>query len=372
MSYYANATSTNVLNELFDQQASLRLQLETMGLKGLKDVIAKLNVIADEVKEKNVIAKLNVIADEVKEKFGRRPGPTTLWRLLTGQAVRPIYGLRETEIAWTFFTSSHIAEDAQRAELDLRMTKFSDGNMHEALARAAHTAKQLKDRLARQSSHRRDLDDEFELNLDEAAVASLYQQISLHRAALPEIAKNEEAAKRLIVEAEKYGLQVLHFLRGPLVTGTGERADLIIGARGAVNTLFAVFTLDRLSGGGAELTRAGSFVRRHGTPSLFRAAFACAAATRDPRLAHYFAEFAILLPHQRVIYSEGIDLKAGAPSSNPLITSARLLSMSKKLDGEEETPINDWHPRWLEGRIPQIDEAQELVAQAERASLALN
>jgi hypothetical protein len=357
MSYYAAATSTNVLNELFDQQASLRLQLETMGLKSLKDLMAK----------------LNVVADEVKEKFGRRPGPTTLWRLLTGQAVRPIYGLRETEIAWTFFTSSHIAEDAQRAELDLRVTKFSDGNMHEALARAAHTAKQLRDRLARQSSHRRDLDDESESNLDQAAVASLYQQISLHRAALPEAAKNEEMANRLMAEAEKYGLQVLHFLRGPLVAGAGERADLIVGARGAVNTLFAVFTLDRLSGCSMEeLTRTGSFVRRHGTPSLFRAAFACAAATRDPRLAHYFAEFAILLPHQRLIYSEGIDLKAGAPSSNPLITSARLLSMSKKLDGEEETPINDWHPRWREGRIPQIDEAQELVAQAERTSLALN
>src|SRR5271163_4113985 len=126
MSHYADASSINVLNELFDQQASLRLQLETMGLKGLKDLMAR----------------LNVVADEVKEKFGRRPGATTLWRLLTGETVRPIYGLRETEIAWTFFTSSHIAEDAQRTELDLRVTKFAGGNMHETLARAAHAAKQ--------------------------------------------------------------------------------------------------------------------------------------------------------------------------------------------------------------------------------------
>jgi hypothetical protein len=353
MSYYSDASSTNVLNELFDLQSSLGIQLDNMSIED------------DD-------AVLKDVADEVEKKFGRRPSLSTLSRLQTGQVVRPIYGLRETEIAWTFFTSSHITEDAQRAELDLRVTKFSDGNMQEALARAAHTAKQLRDRLARQSSHKRDLDDESESNLDQAAVASLYQQISLHRAALPEVAKNEEMANRLMAEAEKYGFQVLQFLRGPLVAGAGERADLIIGARGAVNTLFAVFTLDRLSGCGVELTRTGSFVRRHGTPSLFRAAFACAAATRDPRLAHYFAEFAILLPHQRLIYSEGIDLKTGAPSSDPLITSARLLSMSKKLDGEEETPINDWHPRWLEGRISQIDEAQELVAQAERTSLALN
>jgi hypothetical protein len=66
MSYYADAPSTNVLNELFDQQASLRLQLENMGLK-------------------DVVARLKDVADEVKEKFGRRPGPTTLWRLLTAK-----------------------------------------------------------------------------------------------------------------------------------------------------------------------------------------------------------------------------------------------------------------------------------------------
>jgi hypothetical protein len=46
--------------------------------------------------------------------------------------------------------------------------------------------------------------------------------------------------------------------------------------------------------------------------------------------------------------------------------------MSKKLDGQEPTPVKAWRPRWLEGRIPQLDEAQALVEQWEAAGLTGN
>jgi hypothetical protein len=82
MSYYSNASSKNVLNELFDLQASLVLQIDNMSIEG------------DD-------AALKDIANEVEKKFGRRPSLSTLSRLQTGQVVRPIYGLRETELAWT-------------------------------------------------------------------------------------------------------------------------------------------------------------------------------------------------------------------------------------------------------------------------------
>lgn len=352
--YYADASSKNILNELFDLQASLQLQLNQRAFLRLKLSQSEL---------------LDDIADEVAEKVGRRPSQTTLWRLQNGIAVRPnsIYGLRETEIAWTFFTSTHIAEDAQRAELDLRITKFSGGKMEEAIARTSDAVKRLKDRLARRTCHERE-DEDVRL-LDQAAVASLLQQINLYRAALPDVKDNKEMRKHLLLEAQRHGLQVLWLLRAQLRGASGDQGYLIIGARAAINTLFAVFTLDGHEAGG-PLTE--WFVRRYGTPWLFRAAFECATATRDPRLAHYFAELAILLPHRRCMYDRGINLKVEAPASDPLITSARFLLMSRKLDGEETTAINDWHPRWLEGRIDQIDEAQELIAQAERSSLVLN
>jgi hypothetical protein len=37
----------------------------------------------------------------------------------------------------------------------------------------------------------------------------------------------------------------------------------------------------------------------------------------------------------------------------------------EKLDGHEDTPIDSWHPKWLEGRIRQLDEAKEIIKRAE-------
>jgi hypothetical protein len=143
---------------------------------------------------------------------------------------------------------------------------------------------------------------------------------------------------------------------------------LILAARTAINTLFPNYALD-LMDGDAQLSRARDFALQYGCWSMFKAAFDCAAATRDPRLAHYFAEWAILLPHGQYVYSGANDITIERPSPHPVLTSARLLYMSKRLDEHEETPIKVWQPRWLEGRIPQLDETQAVLEQAERDGL---
>jgi hypothetical protein len=40
--------------------------------------------------------------------------------------------------------------------------------------------------------------------------------------------------------------------------------------------------------------------------------------------------------------------------------------MSKRLDEHEDTPIGLWKPRWLEGRIDQLDETKTVLEEAER------
>ena len=338
---FEGCKSQDKLHELMDQAASLELMEATT---------------------------LEVAADAVESKFGVRPGIATLSRLQNGVSVLPIYGLRETEIARTFYTPSHIAQDAQLAELRLRVAKFRGKDMEPEIVKAGDTLadlnERLKDRQALLERARiRDAAREAERRLDQASVASLSQQIKLYLAGL---AKATNFRRRLMVEASSLGLSALTVLKDVFTFGAGERADLIILARTAINTLFPNYALD-LMDADVQLSRSRNFAELYGTHAMFIAAFDCAAATRDPRLAHYFAELAVLRPHGPVAF-RATNVKAERPDPHPVVTSARLLYMSKRLDDHEATPIKLWKPRWLEGRISQLDEAQALIELAEQGT----
>jgi hypothetical protein len=230
-----------------------------------------------------------------------------------------------------------------------------------AIVRNENTLKDLRDRLKKnQATHvLRNSILEDEHRLDQAAVESFSQQLKLHRAALT---RNDDDRLRLMVQARDWGQRVL-----TLTNGASGRAARILRARAAINTLFANYTIDQIEDDG-ELSSSRDFASRYGTWSMFMAAFDCAAATRDPRLAHYFAEMAILLPHRPYVFSRATNVTIQRPAPHCVETSARLLYMSKKLDDQEATKERDWHPRWLEGRIRQLDETHALLRQAERVS----
>lgn len=332
---FENCRSHGKLNNLFDQRASL-------GLLGMTPEDA---------------------AEEIKSRTGRGPSADTLRRLMNGTSVLPIYGLRETEIAWTFFTSSHIAEDAQLAELMLRVAKFADKEMLPFIISAENTFKDLRDRLTNLAPVR-DPVSAAEHRLDQIAVESLSQQIKLYRAAL---AKNDKDREGLMVQARDAGLRALALDAHEVA----EQAHRILLARAAINTLYPNYALDKMHGDD-KLSRARQFANHYGTWSMFVAAIDCAIATRDPRLAHYFAELAILLQHRPYVFSRATNIRIERPATHAVETSARLLYMSKKLDGHEATPVNAWQPRWLEGRIPELDESQALVEQWEALGLTDN
>jgi len=307
---------------------------------------------------------LEDVADEVKSSCGQRPAVATLSRLENGKRVRPVFGLRETEVGWTFYTRSGIARDEQLVELDLRVTKWSGKDIQAALVRAENTVRDLARRLKfLQLVPVRDSLDEAERRLDRAALDSLRQQIRLYREGLLDRERSGDR-KRLMGEALQFATRVLA-VRNRLI-GDGEISGQIVSSRVAVNGFFSNYVLDVLDGEGERLPRSREFARRHGSASMFLAAFRCAAVTRDPRLAHHFAEFAVLLPHDPQNCGGAVQLKAERPSIDPVVTAARFLVMSKRLDRQEQTPIRLWKPRWLEARIPHLEEALLLVEEAEQ------
>jgi hypothetical protein len=214
------------------------------------------------------------------------------------------------------------------------------------------TLGKLKERLANGGQI-----DKGERQLDCQAVDSLEMQIDLYRAGLVE---THPQYARFMKKAREIGLRVLNQQRSGL-----EPADLVLRPRVAVNILYANFSLDNATEDDLELPRTRDFTRRWGTPGTFAAAFKCGRATRDPRVPHYFAEMAVLQPHSSFDYGRKPIIAVEAPGAHPVQTSARLLYFSKKLDGHEDTPIDSWHPKWLEGRIPQLDEAKEMIKRAE-------
>jgi hypothetical protein len=60
------------------------------------------------------------------------------------------------------------------------------------------------------------------------------------------------------------------------------------------------------------------------------------------------------------------DVRVERVAAHPVDTAARLLFMSKKLDGHEKTPIRAWWPDWLDERIPELEDAILLIEEAER------
>jgi hypothetical protein len=328
------------MHELFDQAASLKLL-------GSDRTLAQ-------------------VAALIKQKVGLAPSVPTLSRLQNGVAVLSIPGLRETEYSKTFYTPSHIAERGQCAELDLRTAQYAKRDMLEAITRAKHVLKELRkdlafcQRLLDRAGILCDAAVEAEHRLDQAAVDSLAQQISLHQSKL----HNDTECTRLLKQGLNFGLSAMHHLQEPLTLGTGERADLIVGARVTINTLFPNYALDLICHD-QELSRSRDFAERRGTRAMFMAAFDCAIAMNDPRLAHYFAEMAILKRHNAYVYNPLTDVSSERPASHPVETSARLLYLAKKLDQHEGTPVKDWYPRWVEGKIEQLGEAEAVIERAE-------
>jgi hypothetical protein len=307
---------------------------------------------------------LSEAADEVEAATGLRPPLARLSRLQNGIRIRPIVGLNETEIGLTFYTSSGIAAEAQIEELGLRWTPFQAGALVPALVKARGTVNQLKRRL------RRDVfvpvDGEAargERRLDEGAVASLGQQICLYWARL---AITDDDKRRHVLASLDYCNRGLESLSESLASGRcAEPADRILAARVCVNGFFGGYILDRLGENAIELSESRRFARRHGHPSMLAAAFYCSAATRDPRLAHYFAELTTLLPSGGTVARANAEVAREHVAAHPIETAARLLFFSKKLDGHETTPIRAWKPVWLEERIPQLESAIVLVEEAE-------
>jgi hypothetical protein len=328
--------SPGEINDQLDQEASLRLLRAAMTLED--------------------------VAEEVKSASGQRPAIATLSRLENGKRVRPVFGLRETEIGWTFYTTSGIARDAQLTELDLRVIKWNGGDIESAIIRAENTVINLARRLELlQRSPVHDSIEEGERRFDRAALDSLRQQIRLYRWGLLGGDKTDER-KRLMTDALQFAKRVL--AADKLLSG--EMSGQIISSRAAVNGFFSTYVLDVVERSGEDLPQSHEWARRYGTAPMFLAAFRCAAATRDPRLAHHFAELAVLLPHDAQKRHDATQLKAEHPSVDPVVTSACLLVMSKRLDRQEQTPIRAWKPRWREAQIPHLEEALRLVEQAER------
>jgi hypothetical protein len=191
----------------------------------------------------------------------------------------------------------------------------------------------------------------------------LRQQIRLYREGLLDREMRSDR-KRLMADALQFARRVL--VVSDKLIADGDMSGQIISSRAAVNGFFSNYVLDVLEGDGERLPRSQEFARQYGTAPMFLAAFRCAAATRDPRVAHHFAEVAILLPHDTQKRRGVVQLNAEHPSIDPVVTSARLLVMSKRLDRQEQTPVRMWKPRWLEARIPQLEEALLLVEDAER------
>jgi hypothetical protein len=331
--------SPGSINEQLDQKASLGLLRATMTLED--------------------------VADEVKSSFGHRPAVATLSRLENGKRVRPVFGLRETEIRWTFHSASGIARDAQLAELDLRIVKWKGEGLEAALVRAERMVGELAGRM-KSLRPARDTLERAEGRLDGAALDSLRQQIRLYREGLLDKEKTGDRA-RLMREALQFAGRVR--LVADELFADAEPSGQIVCSRVGVNGFFSNYVLDVIDGETERLPRSREFARRWGTTQMLTAAFRCAGVTHDPRLAHHFAELAVLLPPASKAPAGTLDLNAERPSVDPVVTAARLLVMSKRLDRQERTPMKAWKPRWLEARIPQLEEALLMAEQAERGPI---
>jgi len=309
------------------------------------------------------------VVDDVEAETGTKPSLTTLWRMLKGVRTRPVFGLEEIEVRETFYTSSGIAVLALLEELSLRTTDRNTGSdpraLRPKLIRALKVLRELKRRLRRDRSVPvKDEADRSERRVDEAAIASLGQQICLYRVRFADSDHKKRRWARASLSCCNRGLNSIG--EAGVLGSSAEPGDRILAARITVNGLFGSFVLDRLNRDCAELTGTRAFARRYGQFSMLSAAFFCGRATHDPRLPHYFAELAALLPHPAMAVSLNADVTIERPALHPVETAARLLFISKKLDGHQETPIRDWWPDWLSERLPQLESAIQLIEQAEQ------
>jgi hypothetical protein len=265
-------------------------------------------------------APFKIIAAEIRSTAGRAASISTLSRLENGDYVRPLYGLRETAIRKVF--GKRVPQQAQLAELKLRKLQFRGMEMTYPLLEARETLTVLREQVESMSV-RRDYSDE-EYKIARAAVDSLAQRIALYRLGSAERYKDRRSAATAGLH---YGALVIDELQDELLRSRkgASPAGLVIGSRAIVNNFFASYVMDVLAGQVNQLPRSRAFAEQHGKTSVFNAAFRCAELSNDPRLAHYFAEIAVLGRSRGPSWAvAAADLSVRHATNDPLVTSARL------------------------------------------------
>lgn len=308
-------------------------------------------------KRKRRGAPLKSVVAEVRSVIGASASEPTLSRLQNGQYVRPIYGLRETAIRCMF--EKRIPRKGQMEELRLRQLHFLGKDLTLALVEAQETLSELHEQLASKNVQQDYTEEEYKIA--RATVFSLAQHMALYRL---DLAASDDARRAYANEASKNGAAAFAELEEEIVRRV-EGASVaipILATRALVNNFYASYIIDACSGDVEALPRAREFAERYGKPAVFTAALRSADLTRDPRLAHNFAELAILMRARGPLTSvDAANLAVRHPHADPRVTSARLLVLAKELDLAADTRIRQWQPTWLDTPLPMLEEARAVV-----------
>lgn len=302
-------------------------------------------------------APLKEVVAEVRSVTGVLASEPTLSRLQNGQYVRPIYGLRETAIRCMF--ERRIPRRAQMEELKLRQLHFLGKDLQLALVEAQEAVQELHEQLASAKAQQNYTEEEYKIA--RAAVFSLAQHVAIYRL---DLAANADIRRPYADEAFQHGEAAVAELEEEI----GRRAESeslaipMLATRALVNNFYASYAIDACCGDVNTLPRARAFAERHGKPTVFTAVFRSAELTQDPRLAHNFAELAILLRARGPIATvETANLASCHPHADPRVTAARLLVLAKELDLAADRPIRQWRPTWLDTPLPMLEEARAVV-----------
>ncbi len=315
------------------------------------------------------------VASVIQDHSGQRPDPVKLWRVRKMQLAGTVPGLARAAIDALYATSSNVAKAAMLQELKLRNVDRRHKHLKEVLSAVAAAEKKLEDlkdqhewswspRMARLSPI-----EKYEIALDRAALCSLKQQILLYRFRYDSA---DAAPVKSLVSRSLHLTDEVHDMTEVLLSASELGPELLI-ARVVANHFFVSYIQDQLSDDDKnELPTSKEFVATYGKHRTFLAAFRGAARSLDPRIAFYFAEMASLLPRP----SSKISLVGGLgfqhPSIHPVETACRLLVLSRYLDhgaAQKSTPMPsmlNWKPIWLQAKLPQIEEAMQLVEGIEK------